>query len=316
MVVSQLISPSGDDKMQYKLSGIIILAILTVTCNNAKPDFNGEKAYSYLVKQCDIGTREPGSPGHAAAKKMYIDFFSQFGDTVFQQAFDQDIEIDSVTYRLTNIISGFQTKKGKPLLIGAHWDTRPRAEKDPNPANRNKPIIGANDGASGVAVLMHLAELIANKELDRAVYLVLFDGEDYGYQGDNTYFCLGSKYFVKNMPIPKPKQVIIVDMIGDAQLSIPMERFSYRSNSGLMKKLWRMAEERGYDQYEYHLGQFIYDDHVPFIRAGIKAIDLIDFHYPNRHVNYWHTHQDTPDKCSPESLESVGQVLYDYITGE
>jgi len=301
--------------MESIIKYIIISLILLVSCNSADIEFNGEQAFQYLEKQCAIGTREPGSQGHEQAKHMYLDFFGQHADTVFVQAFDQYIAVDSVSYQLTNIIAGFNTNGGNPLLLGAHWDTRPRAEKDPNPANRDKPILGANDGASGVAVLMHLAELISELELDRAIYLVLFDGEDYGYHGDNTYFCLGSKYFVKNMPIQKPEQVIIVDMVGDAQLSLPMERFSYRSNRRLMRKLWKIAEQRGYDQYKYHLGEYIYDDHVPFIEAGISAIDLIDFHYPNRHINYWHTHQDTPDKCSPESLKVVGQILYDYIIG-
>ena len=302
--------------MKTQIIYLIMFLILIISCNNAKSEFDGEKAYEYLVQQCEIGSREPGSEGHEEAKNMYLNFFKAHADTVFAQEFDQEIAVDNVTYELTNIIAGFNTDKGSPLLLGAHWDTRPRAERDPNPALRDQPILGANDGASGVAVLMHLAELIKNVELDRTIYLVLFDAEDYGYHGDNTYFCLGSKYFVKNMPIPRPEQVIIVDMVGDAQLSIPMERYSYRSNSSLMKKLWRMGEERGYSQYKYHLGQFIYDDHVPFIEADIKAIDLIDFHYPNRHVNYWHTHQDTPDKCSPESLKAVGHVLYDYITGK
>ncbi|MCF7885199.1 MAG: M28 family peptidase [Candidatus Marinimicrobia bacterium] len=302
--------------MGKKVVGLVLLIMLVVACNSADSEFSGEQAYDYLVEQCEIGTREPGSQGHKEAKQMYLDFFNDRADTVFTQEFDQRIEVDNVSYKLTNIISGFNLENGDPLLVGAHWDTRPRAERDPNPANRNKPIIGANDGASGVAVLMHLAELLEQSEFERTVYLVLFDGEDYGYHGDNTYFCLGSKYFVRNMPIQQPEQVIIVDMIGDAQLSIPMERYSYRSDSKLMRKLWKIAQENGYDQYKHHLGQFIYDDHVPFIEAGIKAIDLIDFHYPNRHVNYWHTHQDTPDKCSPQSLEAVGQVLYDYIIGK
>ncbi len=302
--------------MNYNFKFLIGLLFLVIGCNSASSEFDGQQAFQYLEQQCEIGTREPGSPGHRQAKNMYLEFFKQHADTVIAQEFEQRIEIDNVTYNMTNVIAGFNIGKTKPLILGAHWDTRPRAEKDPDPAKRNQPILGANDGASGVAVLMHLAELMTELDLDQTIYLVLFDGEDYGYHGDNTYFCLGSKYFVNNLPIPRPEQVIIVDMIGDAQLSIPMERYSYRSNAQLMKKLWKIADERGYDQFKYHLGEFIYDDHVPFIQAGIKAIDLIDFHYPNRHMNYWHTHQDTPDKCSPESLEAVGQVLYDYITGK
>jgi Zn-dependent M28 family amino/carboxypeptidase len=176
--------------------------------------------------------------------------------------------------------------------------------------------MGANDGASGIAVLMHLAEVLHDQELNRTVYLVFFDGEDYGYHDTTEYFCLGSKYFAKNLPVDNIKEAIIVDMVGDKNLELPIERNSYKSHKTLVKTLWNIAEKRGYKAFQNHLGHEIYDDHVPLIEiAGIPSVNIIDFTYPDRFTNYWHTLADTPDKCSPESLKQVGQVVLDYIVG-
>ncbi len=291
-----------------------VILLLISSCNSPQPVFDAEKAFQYLVEQCDIGYRNPGSRGHEEAIKYYTDFFSPLADTVIHQVFDREIPIDNITFTFTNIIAGFNTNARNPLLIGAHWDTRPRADHDPNPNNRNQPILGANDGASGVAVLMQLAEILSGRHPSRAIYLVLFDGEDYGYSGSLEYYCMGSEYFAKNLPIPKPAEAIILDMIGDKDLSIPIERNSYSSHPALVKELWNIAKNRGYSEFQHRFDSYIYDDHVMLIQhADIPSVDLIDFHYPNRYQNYWHTIQDTPDKCSAHSLEIVGQVLYDYI---
>ena len=286
-----------------------------MNCNSSSMKFDGGKAMTYLIEQCDIGYRHPGSPGHETAKNYYIDFLKKYTDEIIIQEFDQEVPRDSVTFHLTNIIAGFNVDKGNALLIGAHWDTRPRAEFDPDPAKRNLPILGANDGASGIAVLMHLAEILSTIELDRTVYLVFFDGEDYGYHDSNEFFCMGSKYFAKNLPVDNISEAIIVDMIGDKNLEIPIERGSYRSNKKLVKTLWKIAKKRGFDGFQKQMGSEIYDDHVPLIEAGIPSVDLIDFTYPHKYTNYWHTHADTPDKCSAKSLKQVGQVILDYILG-
>jgi glutaminyl-peptide cyclotransferase len=298
-----------------KVRFFMLLTLLAyLGCTGQQSGFNGDRAFRYLVAQCDIGVRYPGSPGHETAKKYYTEFFTPLADTLILQGFDQEIPRDSVTFTLTNIIAAFNPGAGNPLLIGAHWDTRPRAEHDPNPRNRTQAILGANDGASGVAVLMHLAEILSGKSPPRAIYLVLFDGEDYGYPGTLEYYCMGSEYFAKNLPIPKPTEAIIIDMIGDKELSIPIERNSYRSHPDLVKTLWSIAKERGYNEFVHRLGSYIHDDHIMLIEhAGIPAVDIIDFHYPNRYHNFWHTLQDTPDKCSPRSLAIVGNVLFDYI---
>lgn len=295
----------------------LLLTVFIITffaCSRQTTVFDGEKAFTYLQRQCDIGYRNPGSTGHQQALDYYRSFFTGLADTLILQTFNREIPEDSITFTFTNIIAGFNLKGKNPLLIGAHWDTRPRADHDPDPNKRHQPILGANDGASGIAVLMHLAELFRQKKPGRAVYLALFDGEDYGYSGSLDYYCMGSEYFAKNLPIPKPSEAIIIDMIGDRELTIPIERNSYQSHPELVKTLWNIAKEKGYTEFQHKLGGYIYDDHIMLIdHAQIPSVDIIDFEYPNRYQNYWHTTMDTPDKCSAKSLEIVGQVLYDYI---
>ncbi|HPA99914.1 MAG TPA: M28 family peptidase, partial [Candidatus Marinimicrobia bacterium] len=158
------------------------------------------------------------------------------------------------------------------------------------------------------------AEILSRQQPPRTIYLVFFDGEDYGFPGTLDYYCLGSEYFAKNLPIPKPEEAIIIDMIGDADLRIPVERNSVKSHPQLIKKLWAIADRHNFSAFVHQIDEEIYDDHLMLIQhAGIPSVDLIDFQYPNRFINYWHTTLDTPDKCSAESLEIVGTVLYDYI---
>jgi len=280
-------------------------------------EFSGGKAYEYLLEQCKMGPRFPGAPGHEKLKGFLVDFLKPRADSIIIQDFTAKIKADGTDLELTNVIALFRGRSEKSLLIGAHWDTRPRAECHPEAGKRGYPIIGANDGASGVAILLHLAELLDKKMPLKTVYLVFFDGEDWGYQGSTEDFCLGSKYFANKLPVPKPNEAIVIDMVGDKILSIPIERFSYEFAPEMVKKIWNIARKRGYRQFEYRLGSYIYDDHVPLYRiAGISSIDIIDFEYPDRFHNYWHTLYDTPDKCSPKSLEVVGQVLLDYIFQE
>jgi len=293
---------------------VITILLISIACSRQNTAFDGEKAYTYLHEQCDIGYRNPGSTGHQKALDYYRNFFIELADTFILQTFEQEIPDDSVSFTLTNVVAGFNPGGENPLLIGAHWDTRPRADHDPDPKKRSLPILGANDGASGVAVLMHLGELLQKNQPKRSIYLVLFDGEDYGYSGSLEYYCMGSEYFAKNLPIPKPSEAIVIDMIGDKELNIPIERQSYSSHPELVKKLWSLAKIRDYSEFQHKFGNYIHDDHVMLIEhAGIPSVDLIDFEYPNRYQNFWHTSMDTPDKCSPHSLEVVGQVLYDYI---
>jgi len=271
------------------------------------PPFNGDSAFVFLKEQCDIGPRFPGSPGHKVLQRYIVDRLREYGANVSIQPFSSVLSTGD-TLNLINLIANYNTKCRRRVLIGAHYDTRPRADRDPDPENREKPILGANDGASGVAVLLEMARIFSRTEPPLGVDLLFIDGEDYGLEGNTQDYLLGSKYFVMNRKGYSPIAVIIVDMIGDADLKIKVEGFSRAASAELVDEIFKTAESLGINSFSREEGFSIIDDHLPFIQVGINAVDLIDFDYP-----YWHTLEDTPDKCSPASLEAVGTVLIHYI---
>ena len=298
----------------------IILTISTISvlssCNNAVPNFDKGNAFRYLVEQCEFGPRNPGSNGYKQCLDYLQKTLSGFADTILLQPFVLDDLVNEKSYDLTNIIARFKVGDPQQLLIGAHWDTRPWADEDPDTEKRNDPIIGANDGASGVAVILELARILNASPPPIGITLVLFDGEDMGRSGIPKSYAQGSLAFAKDLPIEKPDEAIILDMIGDAELHIPIERNSYRQNRQLVKKLWSMAEELSLDAFESRIVYTLYDDHVPlWVEAKIPAVDIIDFNYPNSYTNYWHTTKDLPENCSAESLGQVGTLLVHYIYG-
>jgi Zn-dependent M28 family amino/carboxypeptidase len=195
-------------------------------------------------------------------------------------------------------------------LLCAHWDTRPRADHDQNIERRNEPILGANDGASGVAVLLEIASLMSKQPPPVGVDIVLFDGEDYGLEGDTPNYLLGSRHFADTKP-PEyvPRFGILLDMVGDRSLEISKEGNSVAFAPDIVELVWATARSLNCPEFVDVVVEPITDDHVPLNEAGIKTVDLIDFRYPDETHRYWHTHEDTPDKCSVESLEVVGTVL-------
>ena len=298
----------------------IILTISTISvlssCNNAVPNFDKGNAFRYLVEQCEFGPRNPGSNGYKQCLDYLQKTLSGFADTILLQPFVLDDLVNEKSYDLTNIIARFKVGDPQQLLIGAHWDTRPWADEDPDTEKRNDPIIGANDGASGVAVILELARILNASPPPIGITLVLFDGEDMGRSGTPKSYAQGSLAFAKDLPIEKPDEAIILDMIGDAELHIPIERYSYQQNRQLVKKLWGLAKVLNLDAFESRIEYSIYDDHVPlWAEAEIPAVDIIDFNYPNSYANYWHTTQDLPENCSAESLGQVGTLLVHYIYG-
>ncbi len=297
-----------------KKSIFILTIILLISCQTNKIQFDGNLAFNWLEKQCEFGPRNPGSEGYFNCKDFLIQNLKDFSDTVFTQNFTYTELRENNTYNLSNIIAEFNVNSEKHILLGAHWDTRPWADKDLNLSNRFTPITGANDGASGVAVLMELAKMFNSNPPPVNISIVLFDGEDLGVEGISDSYAKGSQYFAENLPIEKPDFGIILDMIGDRVLGIPIERNSYRVAPDIVNELWDLAEKLKLPAFQNRLGYDIYDDHVPLWEvAEIPAIDLIDFNYPNQRENYWHTLNDIPQNCSPESLDQVGRLLTNYI---
>jgi hypothetical protein len=290
------------------------LLFLAFGCGPSGPDFDEDHAFEYLVAQCDFGPRNPGSDGYYACLDFIINELDQSADDIILQDFRYQEQRYRKRYDLQNIIARFNPDASFQTIISAHWDTRPWADQEDNRRDRNQPIIGANDGASGVAVLLELAKIMGETPPPIGVNLVFFDGEDLGVPGENETYCQGSRYFAKNLPIPRPDEAINLDMVGDKQLHIPVEKYSLEYNPNLVRYLWGRADDMGLDAFDITPQYAIYDDHVRLHEiAGIPAIDLIDFKYPNPYANFWHTMNDVPENCSAESLEQVGKLMVDYI---
>jgi len=286
---------------------VFIFMIFTINgCKSQPvPVFDEENAYNYLKKQCEFGPRNPGSTGHNKCRDYLINTLQLYADRVSPQTFMFSFGIPVQTVTATNIIAAFQPEKKERVLLCAHWDTRPWADKDPNPENHNKAVLGANDGASGVAVLLEMARILHLQKPKIGVDIVLFDAEDAGQYGDDRSWAKGSEAFAREFRSKYfPRFGILLDMIGKADLSIYKEEFSVRYAAPVVEMVWNKAAELGIMEFVPAIKFSVFDDHVPLLEAGIPCIDLIDFDYP-----YWHTIEDTPDKCSASSLGKVGQLL-------
>jgi glutaminyl-peptide cyclotransferase len=278
--------------------------------------FNGDRAYEFLKRQTAFGPRNPNSPGHRDCLAYLQTTLRGLADDVRIQQFTQDGYGGEVLH-LSNVLASFRPELKSRVLLCAHWDTRPRAERDPDKSKRNLPILGANDGASGVAVLLEIATVLKQHRPQVGVDLVLFDGEDYGMEGDHANYLLGSRYFAKNRPTDYlPRYGILLDMVGDTYLEIPREGYSVKYASDVVEKVWNTAKELGIGQFVDIQGEEVIDDHLPLNEVGIKTIDLIDFDYPDPSNRFWHTHQDTPEHCSGASLAAVGHVLTHILMSE
>lgn len=267
--------------------------------------FDSTRAYLYLKEQCALGPRDPGSEGHARAIEYFLKHFHALGLPVQRQDFEHTDVVNGKKVSLTNIIVTVKGKdpKRKTVLFCAHWDSRPRAEQDPNPFFRDRPILGANDGASGVAVLMELANQLKTRKPAQDVMLALFDGEDYGREGSLVEYFLGARHFADHVTT-QLEYALLLDMIGDKDLYIPMERNSATQSPGIYKKIFERAGELRLAEFMPMPGPEVWDDHMPLQEKNIPAVDLIDFDYPA-----WHTQGDTPDKCSAHSLGVVGTLV-------
>jgi glutaminyl-peptide cyclotransferase len=284
--------------------GIVLIAIMGwYTYSNWFRDqpapesvrFDGQRAYADVETQVAFGARHPGTPGHAQLQEWIQTELESAGWQVEIQ------ESESMGHPIENIVA----KRGAEppqIILGAHYDSRMFADNDPDFANQSKPVPAANDGASGVAVLLELARSLPEDTV--AVWIVFFDAEDNG-RIEGWDWILGSREFVKHNPL-QPEAVIIVDMIGDADLNIYKER---NSDPQLTDEIWETAKNLGFtDKFIPEYKHSMLDDHSPFLEVGIPAVDIIDFDYP-----YWHTIEDTPDKVSAESLQVVGETVRTWV---
>ena len=270
------------------------------------PHFDGQEAFRLLLRQTSFGPRNPNSPGHAGCLEFLTATLGALADRIDLQQFTQQGYGEALN--LTNIFARFKPDAPSRILLLPHWDTRPRADQDKS--RRDQPILGANDGAIGTAVLLQLAALMKRLPPAIGVDLLFVDGEDYGKEGDHDLYLLGARHFASNKPPDyAPRFGILLDMVGDTYLELPREQHSLKYAPDIVDLVWNTARDLGIRQFINEQGEFVIDDHLPLNEAGIKTIDIIDFNYPDPTNRYWHTHDDTPDHCSPESLEAVGTVL-------
>lgn len=266
--------------------------------NNIPSEFDGQRALADVETQVSFGPRIPGTDGHDRFQEWLSEELKANRWMVEIQYSQQG------SHAVENIVA----KRGSDspeIILGAHYDSRIYADNDSDPALREQPVPGANDGASGVAVLLELARSLP--EDAPPVWLVFFDAEDNGRIGDWEWI-LGSRAFVAQNPVA-PRAVVIVDMVGDADLNLYWE---VNSDEALRAEIWQLAEQQGYGRFFIPQTKYsMLDDHTPFLEAGIPAVDIIDFDYP-----HWHTTGDTPDKVSAESLEAVGATLRAWILGQ
>jgi len=282
------------------------MAVALLACERGPappPPPDGARAFAALLSQVECGPRTPNSAGAECAREQILATLRGTGARAGVQRFTLADPYGGDSLRLQNVVANFFPERPRRVLLAAHYDTRPRAERDTGLA-REQPIPGANDGASGVAVLLEVAQALAKWDPGVGVDLVFFDGEDYGRESDLDHYLLGSKYFVRAMGAYRPRAVLLVDMVGERGLRIPMEGNSRAGAPDLTQLVFDAAASVGATSFVPAAGPALYDDHVPFLQVGIPAVDLIDFEYPA-----WHTQRDTPEQCAPESLVQVVQVL-------
>jgi glutaminyl-peptide cyclotransferase len=287
------------------------------------PAFNADSAYFYVEKQVLFGPRVPGTEAHTAAASWFAQKLGGLADTLIVQHFRTRV-YNRKSFDGQNIIASFNPGAQKRILLAAHWDSRPYADFDPVEANRRSPIDGANDGASGVGVLIELARMFKANPLNTSlgVDIILFDLEDYGPHndertfGDEDYWALGSQHWARNMhqAAYSASFGILLDMVGAKNAVFPREYYSQQYASWVLDKVWRRASQLGYGHiFSNKPGPPINDDHIPLNRiAGIPTINIIHLDTGSSNgsfFEYWHTLQDNMDQIGIETLNMVGTLV-------
>ena len=268
--------------------------------------------WSYLEKLCALGPRNPGSKGYLRTIELIRRVGEKYANRVVEKPFWVQVS-EKEKVRMVNLELQFAgTEGGAPIIIGSHFDTRPFADREIELEKKDRPILGANDGGSGTAVLLGLAHFLFQHPVARPIHLVFFDGEDYGARGSGLNL-LGSTHYAQSLLKTDrrswPYWVLILDMIGDKDLQIFKETYSLKGSGRFLDQIYSIAEKQKVSSFKPQSKFTILDDHYPFYKIGIPATVLIDFDYP-----YWHTQEDTLDKCSPESMFSVFSVVIETIS--
>ncbi len=285
---------------------LVALLLAGVACRSGSSEaqqFDGAQAMRWVEHQVAAGPRVPNTAAHRAIGDWLVQELRARADSVEVQAFVH-VTQQGDTLRLRNILARFRPSDPNRILYVSHWDSRPTAENDPDPAARQRPTPGANDGASSTAVLLGVADALRRQPPAFGVDLLFTDGEDWGdFSGPDAL--IGARWFAQHLPAGyQPLFAVVWDMVGDRDQAFPQEGYSLERAPEVVERVWRAADEIGLGRtFPQRPGTYVTDDHVPLLEAGIHAVDVIDLQYPA-----WHTSQDTPDKLSERSLANVGRL--------
>ncbi|MEZ4649147.1 MAG: M28 family peptidase [Candidatus Eisenbacteria bacterium] len=296
---------------QVVLGVAVSLAVISVAgVAVARTPFDGEKAFARVEAQCSFGPRVPGTDGHAKCLEWILAEVRGMGLDPEPLAFRLSAPANGDTLDLTNVLVRIAPEKSPRLLLGAHWDTRAWSDQERDPKLRGLPVLGANDGASGVAVLLGLAEQFAATPPPIGIDLVFFDGEDQGRAGHPREYCLGSQWMARNYPGTRPDFVLVLDMVGSPETDLGRDLYSLGAFPAWNRLLFDVAAGLGFTEFDPTRAYELFDDHIPFLEIGIPSAVIIGFDDPT-----WHTQQDVPANVSGDRLARVGEVVLEVVHG-
>lgn len=294
------------------------------TAKDAKPEpvrpaFDADSAYYFVERLVAFGPRVPNTQAHLRAGDWLSERLESYGWEVMEQGVVIPA-FDGTPLNARNIFARLNPDKEDRMLLLAHWDSRPWADEDPDPAKRGDPVPGANDGASGTGVLLEIARQLAMQGSEAGVDILLVDAEDWGSHDHEDSWALGARYFAENPPVAgySPSGAILLDMVGSPDAQFGYEYFSSRANPSLQQKVWARADALGYGTlFHTGFGGAITDDHVELIKRGIPAIDIIDYRQSSAYQGFdpvWHTTSDDMANISRETLRAVGETVISVIS--
>lgn len=312
---------------------ILFAVLLTIACQEEQsskettppetrktvnvPTFDRDSAFQYVKAQTDFGPRVPNSEAHRQAKKWIVEKLKAFGATVIEQDFEVTAYTGTVL-NATNIIGQYNPKATKRIILAAHWDSRHIADHDPDEGKQEEPVMGADDGASGVGILLEVARQLNQQPTDMGIDIIFFDAEDHGDGGDDgdfTTWCLGSQYWSNNPHVAgyTAEYGILLDMVGASGARFTKEEISMQYAGRVINKVWKLAQAMGYGNYYVNQNTRNYVDDHYFVNTIAKIPMGVIINRPNDmetlFVKHWHTVEDTIDKIDPRTLRAVGQVL-------
>lgn len=318
---------TSTDRAERRRSGKGVTRALAITlallaalaaCDDApegptpgRPAFEGEPAMELVRRQVEFGPRVPGTEGHERQLDWMLARLDSLAPRVVADTFPH-VTAAGDSLALVNVLARFSVEASRRILFLAHWDTRPTSDEEADSAARALPVPGANDGASGTAVLLQLASIMAESPPPVGVDLLFVDGEDYGPGVEDML--LGARRYAETLPEEgRPVYGVLLDMVGDADPLFPVEGYSAQFANPVVRKVWRIAERLGYEEFfPTSVGRNLTDDHVPLNQAGLPTVNVIDFTYGPGNA-YWHTQRDVPEHVSASTLEMVGEVMTELI---